>query len=132
MNPAQVVKRGRRVAKRVMTDRVDILRPTGGWTEDGDGNQVPATSTVNSAVKAWIRPIAQNSRIVESGGQPVTLLAYDVLLPHDVSGIEIDDLVVVTSSDGTDLQGRTLTVVDVTWGTHQVARRLVCRAQTGG
>lgn len=131
MNPAQVVKRGRKVAQRVMTDRVDILRPTGEYTVDVDGNRVPATTVVHSSVKAWIRPIAQNSRIVESGGQPVTLLAYDVLLPHSIAGIDIDDLVDVTVSDGTDLQGRTLTVVDVTWGTHQVARRLVCRAQTG-
>jgi hypothetical protein len=118
-----------------MTDRVNIVEPTGGWTEDVNGDQVPETVPVHTSyrgvpggVPAWIRVLAQQSRIVEVGGEPVTLLAYDVLLPHDVDGLQVDQLVEVAATDGTDLLGRTLTVIETTWGSHQVARRLVVRA----
>lgn len=118
-----------------MTDRIKILQPTGGWTEDAAGDQVPATAVVHDSyhgvpggVPAWIRVLAQQSRVVEVGGEPVTLLAYDILLPHDVDGLAIDQLVEVVATEGTDLAGRTLTVIEATWGSHQVARRLVARA----
>lgn len=115
----------------MMLDRVTVARPTGGWTENEQGQQVPASDDVHVDVPAWIRPLHQQSRIVEVGGQPATLLAYDVLLPHGTDDLQVDDLVTVTSSAGTDLEGRTLTVVDVTVGSHQVARRLVCQIQLG-
>lgn len=114
-----------------MSDRVTVSRPTGGYSENDQGQQVPASAPVHVDVPAWIRPLHQQSRIVDAGGKPTTLLAYDLLVPHTVDDLQIDDLVTVTSSNGTDLQGRTLTVVDVTWGSHQVARRLVCQANLG-
>lgn len=132
MNPRRAVRRGRKVAEQMMVDTVDVVSPSGGWTQDVDGNQVPAVSTVVSGSRAWVRVLPQQSRIVESGGQPVTLMSYDVLLPESTAGIAVDDLVKVTASEGTGLQGKTLTVLDVTHGTFQVARRLVCRDQQGG
>lgn len=123
------VARGRRHARRLMVDRIDIGTPTGGWTENQDGDQVATVTPLNVDLPALIKALPQQSRIVEVGGKPVTLFAYDVLLPHDTEGLAVEQLVTVKSSSGTDLQGRSLTVVDVTWGSFQIARRLVCRAQ---
>lgn len=132
MNPRQAQVRGRMAARRMMVDRVDLRRRTGGWTEDDNGNSVPATETLHTDVRAWIKVLPQQSRIVEVGGEMASLHAYDVLIPLEVDGIQHEDLVAVTSSKGTDLQGRTLTIVEVTWGTFQVGRRLVCRSQMAG
>lgn len=123
--------RGRIAARKMMRDRVDVRRPTGGWTTDAaTGDTVPGSTVVHEDVPAWIRVLAQQQRVVESGGQQVTLLAYDVLLPWDVDDIADEDLVVVATSRGTDLEGRTLTVSEVTVGTFQIARRLVCMTQS--
>lgn len=129
MNPRRAAARGRQVARRMMIDRMDFGRPTGGWTTDPDtGLQVPELTAIHADVPAWIRVLAQQSRIHEVAGEPVTTMAYDILVPHTVDGLKIDDVGTVTKSSGTDLQGRTLVLFDVTWGTHQVARRLVARA----
>lgn len=131
MNPKAAATKGRRVARQMMTDVVDHVRPTGGFTDDGSGSLVPDTTTINADVPVWIRPLTNQVQVKDAAGDPVTLMAYDVLLPHDTSDIQLDDLFKVTTSAQTDLDGRTLTVIDPGVGTHQVARRIMVQLQTG-
>lgn len=114
-----------------MRDRVDVRRPTGDFINEGTA-QVPATTTMHTNVPAWIRVLQQQSRVVDAVGATTTILAYDVLLPEHVGDIRIGDLIVVTRTAGTDLQGATLAVIEVTLGSYQVARRLVCQIQSRG
>lgn len=132
MSVDSVKRRGQEMAQRQMHDRIDHLRPTGGYTDDGSGNLVADVTTVNADVPAWIRQLPNQVQIKESGGQPVTLMAYDVLLPHETEDIRLDDLFRVTTSGQVDLQGQTLTVIDPAVGTHQVARRIMTQIQSGG
>lgn len=132
MSVDTVKRRGREMAERQMLDRLDHKRPTGDFVDDGSGNLVPETTTVNTDLPAWIRQLPNQVQVKESGGQPVTMMAYDVLLPHATEDVRLDDLLVVTVSGQFDLDGRTLTVIDPAVGTHQVARRIMAQLQTGG
>ncbi len=124
-----VIARGRSLARRQMRDLVDVARPTGDYDIDEQGRRTHARTIVHSDIPAMIRVLMQQSRIVDAAGKPVTFLAYEVLLPVTVGDIRPDDLIIAKRSRSVDLPGRTLPVVDTPWGTHQVARRLICEAQ---
>ena len=96
---------------------------TGTYTE-------PSESTIyTGAGRVMPRPAAET--VVAVGEQPVTLRLYDVSLPYDADGIEVDDYWVTTVSVDAELVGRRLRVLDVGWSSLQAGRRLLCQDVLG-
>lgn len=114
MNAGAAARRGRMQVRQVMTDRVKITR--GAW---------PDVTTVGTSVPAWIRPSAQATTELSSGGQTVALRAYQVRMPMGTD-VQRDDVLTVMQTNEDALEGRYLTVVHVVVGTEQVSRTAVC------
>lgn len=63
-----------------------------------------------------------SDRVVEVGGEPVSLRTYNVRLPWDTEGIEVDHVLTVTASNDPHLQGRRMRVIDVRGMTDPLSR----------
>lgn len=93
------------LAERGMTDSLSLVRPTGEFVRDGDGNTVPETVTV------WSGPGKVQSQQSypsqpEVGGGTITLAVFEVHVPvaADVSP-RVDDVFVVEASRDIALAG---------------------------
>lgn len=75
--------------------------------------------------RCWVRPTG-GQRVVDVGEGAQSLRTFDVTLPWDTTGITINQLVTVNSSDDPHMIGRVLRVVDVQGGSDTAYRRLVC------
>lgn len=69
--------------------------------------------------------------VVQAGEEPITLRTYDVTLPWDATGIEVDHVLAVTESSDSALVGRPLRVRDVRFGSWDLGRRLVVEDNLG-
>jgi hypothetical protein len=90
----------------------------------------PADTTVYSG-PCRVMPRAQGETLVNVGDQPITLRVYDVSLPHDATGIKVDDYWVTDTAADAELVGRRLRVLNVGWSSVQAGRRLVCQDVLG-
>lgn len=102
---AEVVERGRINAEALMTDALELQRPTGEYVRDSDGNTVPEMVTV------WSGPGKVQSRQSypsqpEVGGGTITLAIFEVHIPvgADVSP-RVDDVFYVVDSRDMALVG---------------------------
>lgn len=101
----------------IRTSVAPAFDPDAGYSDDtGD--------TVYSG-RCWVRPY-RDRRVVEVGEDVTTLHLYTVRLPWDTTGVEVDQLVTVDTSDDPHMIGRVLRVVDVQGGSATPDRRLVC------
>lgn len=71
-----------------------------------------------------LRP-AGGDRVVFVGDGQVTLRLFDLTIPWDATGLEVNHLVTMNTSDDPMLEGRVYRVVDVQGGTNTAYRRLV-------
>ncbi len=120
--------------ERAMTAAGQVLEPGGEVFNPDTGQYEPGPATVHYQGRMLVRPTPTRSRVVEAGGQAVTLRTYDVWLPADtpaaVNGPNGPWYVKVTTCpDDPALTTATLTVLDAPRDAWQVARRLVCRTQ---
>lgn len=73
----------------------------------------------------WVRPTG-GDRVVDVGEGVQSLRLFNVTLPWDTTGVTLNHLVTVNTSDDPHLIGRVLRVVDVQGGSDTAYRRLVC------
>lgn len=102
---AEVVERGRVNAEALMTDALELQRPTGEFVRDADGNTVP------EMVAVWTGPGKVQSQQSypsqpEVGGGTITLAIFEVHIPvgADVSP-RVDDVFYVVDSRDMALVG---------------------------
>lgn len=102
---AEAITLGRVNAEALMTDSLSLVRPTGEFVRDGDGNTVPET------VAVWSGPGKVQSQQSypsqpEVGGGTVTLAVFEVHIPVDaVVSPRVDDVFVVDASRDQALTG---------------------------
>lgn len=78
---------------------------------------------------ARVQVLPANDQVRLLGEQEVSTLGYQVSLDHEVTGIQLDDLLTVTAVDDNgddDLVGRELTVESIERGSLHWERRLLC------
>lgn len=64
---------------------------------------------------------------VEVAGAELQIYMYELQIPYDANGVDVENVVTVTSSDG-DLDGLELVVEEIpSAGTFTIFRRVVCR-----
>ena len=110
-------------------DVVRVASPAGFDPADGTYDAAAETEIYSGAAR--VQPLAGSERVVRFGEEPVTIREYHVTLPHDAAGIEVDDIWVTTTSDDTDLVGRRMRVIDVTYSSIEAVRRLRCLDDLG-
>ena len=102
---AEVVERGRINAEALMTDALELQRPTGEYVRDSDGNTVPEMVTV------WTGPGKVQSQQSypsqpEVGGGTITLAIFEVHIPVCASARPlVDDVFYVVDSRDMALVG---------------------------
>jgi hypothetical protein len=69
--------------------------------------------------------------VVQAGEEPVTLNTYDLTLPWDATGVEVDHIWTGVTSSDPDLVGRQMRVTDVRAGSWQLGRRVVLENNLG-
>jgi hypothetical protein len=78
-----------------------------------------------------IRPQPRADIVVQAGEEPVTLDTYDLTLPWDATGVEVDHIWTGVTSSDPDLVGRQMRVTDVRAGSWQLGRRVVLENNLG-
>lgn len=114
----------RSMVDRFLTDTCVISTPVEPVYDPDTGDYPDVTGTIVYDGKCRVRPSA-GPRVVNAGEDTVSLHTYDVWLPWDTTGVEIDQLVTVTSDDP-HLTTRVLRVIDVQGGSETPHRKLVC------
>lgn len=119
------------VAELAMTDACTISR-------GGTRTFNPATMTYSTGFgdpkytgPCRIQPVAARDNIVDAGGDLVTLRRYSILLPITTTGIQVDDHLSITACTDPQMVGRVLRVHDVTGGTFEGQRHLICLDDLG-
>lgn len=114
-------------AEKLMIDTCHISRAGGGRTFDKTTNTYSDGATDIYTGKCRVKPSSLSSNTtVQAGEQAVGLWPYVVSVPLSVSGVELGDVVRITSSRDPALEDRELRVRVVGRGTHLTARRLEC------
>lgn len=104
MNLKTILRRGRTLAERLMTDRCTVSVPDGVTVDPDTGVSAPNRSEVYSGVckvqsTAGTRSDSETGTMVEEWGQRVDF-------PWNTKGLHSDMLVSITSSDDASLVGR--------------------------
>lgn len=93
----------------------------------GTWGNTPATPYYTGTAR--IQAFSGNEQIVLAGEQTVSTLGYAVSLDHAVGGVELGDVLTVTTIDDNgdaELVGRSLTVAAIVRGSLHWERRLLC------
>jgi len=124
---------GRRAAEALMVDTCTITRGTSSQTFDpatGTYATTPGVSVYTGPCR--VKPAGTSDRVVEAGGQAVSLFPFVVSVPISAVQFAVDDRVTVTVSTlDPALVGTVLRVVQVAAGSHLTARRLGCEVDAG-
>jgi hypothetical protein len=91
---------------------------SGTYPDPGDGAEVYSG-------RCRVAP-AGGDRVVDAGDGPRSLRTFNVTIPWDATGVEINHLVTIGTSADPHLEGRIMRVVDVQGGSDNPHRRLVC------
>jgi hypothetical protein len=106
-----------------MQDTCTITRVTGETTDPETGRVIPTTVGVYSG-KCRLQQRALISRSVDVGEAYVYQVPYELHIPMDVTGVQIQDVVQVDSSAlDQDLVGRSWWLKGLAGGTQKTARR---------
>lgn len=124
---------GRRAAEALMVDACTITRSTATQTLDtASGEYVTTPAETVYAGPCRVKPSDNTDRVVDAGGQAVSLFPFVVSLPISAVQHEVDDVVTVTTSQlDPALAGLVLRVRQVLAGSHMTARRLGCERNAG-
>lgn len=102
---AEVVERGRINAEALMTDSLELQRPTGEYVRDSDGNTVPEMVTVWTGLGKVQSQQSYPSQ-PEVGGGTITLAIFEVHIPVGASARPlVDDVFHVVDSRDMALVG---------------------------
>ena len=121
----------REQAERLMTDRFDIMRPTGAMSVDPEtGASVPGQTRVAQTIGKVQTAGGMASQVVTAsgdssniGGNVPTWTLY-VHFPVSLTGLRVKDVAVCTASSDPDLVGKRLRLVNMqSEKTHATARR---------
>lgn len=85
----------------------------------------PNPEVIHAALPCRVAPWTA-TRVVQAGEEPVSLGAYHVTVPVSATGIDVDDIVIITASDDADLVGIQLRVTEAFLNSLGVQRRLAC------
>lgn len=114
----------RTVAQSFMTDDC-VISTASTITFDSDaGVESETDGTVVYAGVCRVRP-SSGPQVVEAGEAPRSLRLYDVWLPYDTTGVELDHVLTVTDSDDPYMIGREFRITDVQGGSDGAYRKLL-------
>jgi hypothetical protein len=124
---------GRAAAEQLMVDTCTISEAGGqGVFNETTGQYDGATSSTVYSGPCRVKPRDNQDRIRQFGEQTISLWPYLVSVPMSVTGIDVDALVTITTSElDPDLAGKVLRVRQVAQGSHITARRLGCELNAG-
>lgn len=111
-----------------MVDTCHIQRQTGTTLNTTSGVEVATLSdvygTTGTPAKCLVRP--SSAADADFGEQQTELRGYYVYIPYTETGVKPGDLVTVTSTNDTMLNGLTFTVRNIPTDTYNHRRQLVC------
>lgn len=123
---------GRRDINRLLTDGCTITRADGDPTFNSTTGKYAQATTVVYQGACRIRPSAGAAdRVEQVGGQAVSTRLYKLTVPHDTPDLELEDLVIVDTSDDPTLVGAGFRVVDPAKATFRIARTVVVEEVRG-
>lgn len=125
MSALTTAARGQVAAQRLMTDACRIYR-RGQPAYDPSTGQESHTETDLYVGKCRLRPQGRLAHETESSGSPVGVWLLIVSIPMSVTGVQLGDLVSITSSSDPDLVAARVRVQGIDEGTNISARRLTC------
>ncbi len=131
MSVLTAVERGRRAAANLMLDTAVVTRPGGSPTFNAiTGVLVPSVGTVVHTGPCRLRqPTPQESEVL-FGEQQVSIARFIAVFPHDVTGIDIDDVITLTTSADPDVIGFEYRVTAVPRSTFTIHKSYACEAVT--
>lgn len=106
-----------------MVDSCVVKRETSSTFSTTAGTYSPTYSTISSTA-CLIRPAGADD--VQSGERQAELRMYLVFIPYTVTGVLPDDLVDVTSTNDSFLNGKQFVVRNVPGDTYNHVRKLTC------
>lgn len=121
-----MVGRVQAIAQDAMTDACQISR---GGTRVFDAATMRYTAQNGAETYSGpcrIQPVPTRDHVIDAGGDLVTLRRYSVSVPAAVTDVAVDDHITFTTTTDPLLTGRVLRVNDVTGGTHEGQRHLMC------
>ncbi|MBM0277814.1 DUF6093 family protein [Micromonospora tarensis] len=134
MSLTSTLARGRRAAERLMVDQCVIRRDAGTTYDPETGYPTPSTTEVYAGkcrVQQAGGSAAGSASDRDVGEALLLVVRLEVQLPISAVGLQVDDVVEVTTSvHDPDLPGRRFRVRDVSHKTHATARRLGCEEIT--
>jgi hypothetical protein len=110
------------------TDTCVVNRVTGRTLNTSTGVYTP-TLAAHYSGGCVVRPQSPSS--AEAGQELVEQRGYLVVLPYDEADVRPDDIVTVTSTTDTQLNGKQLVVRNVRTDTYNSARKLDCEDNQG-
>lgn len=132
MTATSAVLQGRAAAESLMVDTCTIT--AGAATEvydEATDTYVTPAGAVRYSGACRVKPRPHADRVVEAGAETVSLWPYLVSVPMGVTGVELDDNVIVTACAlDPSLVGTRLRVRQVQQGSHLTARRLSCEVES--
>lgn len=119
---------------RYLTDRCSIAVPGAGmvWNPVTKQDEPSADASVATDIPCRFKIADTADRVVEVGGELVTLRTYTVDLSYDdAPAVALDQLVVATSSMNQHLLGRRFRIDDIADGSWSGSRRLTVQEVLG-
>lgn len=116
----------RPTATSAMTGECIITRRAGAGITAPDGTYTPAAAATIYIGPCRVQARSTDERIELAGEAQETHRRYLVAVRHDAPEILVDDLVGITAAVDARLVGKELRVVDITYGSEQWQRDLIC------
>lgn len=130
MTVSTTLAAGRAAAERLMADTCLIRRRTGETTDPFSGTITPTYATIYTG-KCRVQHQEAQAREENAGQAFLLMLVLQLQLPVSVTGLEVDDEVIMTASTyDPDLVGRVFFIRDLMHKTHTTARRVSIQERT--
>ena len=129
MSRTSVLARGQAAALAGMRDACTVTRG-GARTTDANGDVTQATTTLYTGV-CRVQQHQATADDKNIGEDQQLLLRVEVQLPMTVTGLQVGDLITITTSIDPDLPGRQFRIHDLAHKTDATARRVQCIERTG-
>jgi hypothetical protein len=110
---------GRLAAEALMVDTAVVSRPGGAAVLNATtGILTPAAATTVHTGPCRMRQPTAFEAEVQFGEEQVTTSRFIACFPNDVTGLAIDDVVMITVSDDADMLNRRFRVLAISLGTY--------------
>ena len=113
-------------------DTVTFVRSTGrGTLNTTTGLYAGATTTEIYSGDALVRPVKTTDQ-TDFGQQETSSIELDVFMPHDAGDFQPEDLGTIDAvTFDSDLNGKTMRVIEVGYDSYQTRTRVRCRLDIG-